>query len=277
MDRVAVFVDAGYFFAQGSAAKFGGGVSRAELQLNVPEAVEALKKMAEESSGLSLLRIYWYDGARRGLPSAEQAALAFRDNVKLRLGVVGFDGKQKGVDSLAVTDMITLARNAAMAECVLLSGDDDLRVGVQQAQEFGVRVRLVGIAAENGSTSQSNLLRREADATSEWGVRDVDSLLDRVEGVAREVEQKAENADETLVWAAQHVAEKVESVDVRRIVIQYGESRTRSRAGYVDALWNAELLRTAARAMERSLEDPEETDRIRSAFIDALRARLGRG
>ena len=47
-------------------------------------------------------------------------------------------GPAKGVDSLIVTDMITLARNGAMSDAVLLSGDEDLRVGVQQAQEFGV-------------------------------------------------------------------------------------------------------------------------------------------
>ena len=60
-------------------------------------------------------------------------------------------GEQKGVDSLIVTDMINLARNRAISDAVFVSGDEDLRVGVQQAQEFGVRVHLVGIKPSRGS------------------------------------------------------------------------------------------------------------------------------
>ena len=47
--------------------------------------------------------------------------------MKVRLGFVNSLGQQKGVDSLIVTDMLTLARNRAVAECVLLSGDEDLK------------------------------------------------------------------------------------------------------------------------------------------------------
>ena len=69
------------------------------------------------------------------------------------------------MDSLIVTDMITLARNRAMASCVLLCGDEDLRVGVQQVQEHGVRVHLLGVGrVEN----QSGFLKQEADNTHKW-------------------------------------------------------------------------------------------------------------
>ena len=71
--------------------------------------------------------------------------------------------------------MITLARNRAMAECVLLSGDEDLRVGVQQAQEYGVRVHLLGIKPARGS--QSLFLLQEADATHEWEASDLRSFM----------------------------------------------------------------------------------------------------
>jgi uncharacterized LabA/DUF88 family protein len=84
--------------------------------------------------------------------------LAHLDNVKVRLGFVNSVGEQKGVDSLIVTDMIALARNRAVSDAVLVSGDEDLRVGVQQAQEFGVRVHLVGIKPSGGN--QSLFLRR---------------------------------------------------------------------------------------------------------------------
>lgn len=79
------------------------------------------------------------------------------------------------MDSLIVTDMITLARNRAMASCVLLSGDEDIRVGVQQAQEYGVRVHILGIKPARGSQSLS--LLREADTSHEWAADDLKSFL----------------------------------------------------------------------------------------------------
>ena len=50
--------------------------------------------------------------------------------MKVRLGFVNSAEQQKGVDSLIVTDMISPARNRAMADCVLLSGDDTCRTEV---------------------------------------------------------------------------------------------------------------------------------------------------
>ena len=115
-------------------------------------------------SGVDLLRVYWYDGTSTG-PSSQHLTLAHLARVKVRLSFVNSVGEQKGVDSLIVTDMIALARNHAMSDAVLLSGDEDLRVGVQQAQEFGVRVHLLGIRPSRGS--QSLFLLQEADSTHE--------------------------------------------------------------------------------------------------------------
>lgn len=47
-----------------------------------------------------------------------------------------------------------------------LSGDEDVRVGVQIAQNYGVRVHLLGIVPSRGS--QSKALLQEADTTTEW-------------------------------------------------------------------------------------------------------------
>lgn len=98
--------------------------------------------------------------------SAEHIALANTDYVKLRLGVLNGRGEQKGVDSLIVTDLIELARNKSICDAILLSGDEDVRIGVQIAQNFGVCVHLIGIHPARGS--QSNLLRQESDTTTEW-------------------------------------------------------------------------------------------------------------
>jgi uncharacterized LabA/DUF88 family protein len=174
MDRVAVFVDAGYLFAQGSVALCGQKQPRGGLILDHEKAAQAFESLAIKISKLPLLRIYWYDGTSTG-PSSQHLALAHQPRVKVRLGFVNSVGEQKGVDSLVVTDMINLARNRAMAEALLLSGDEDLRVGVQQAQEFGVRVHLLGIKPSRGS--QSLFLLQEADSTHEWDKPDLDPFL----------------------------------------------------------------------------------------------------
>jgi len=82
---------------------------------------------------------------------------------------------QKGVDSLIVTDLIELARNHAITDAVILSGDEDIRIGVQIAQSFGVRVHLVGIVPSRGSQSM-NLLQ-ESDTTTEWDVPIISKFL----------------------------------------------------------------------------------------------------
>lgn len=122
-----------------------------------------------------LLRIYWYDGLLRTGPTDEQEELADTDNLKLRLGVVSHAGTQKGVDSLIVTDLIELARNGAISDAVLLSGDEDVRIGVQIAQAHGVRVHLLGIEPADGN--QSRALRREADTSAVLSAHDIRPLL----------------------------------------------------------------------------------------------------
>ncbi len=174
MDRVCVFVDAGYLFAQGSVTLSGQKQPRSSVIFDPERAAEALEAFASTVSGLPLLRIYWYDGTSIG-PTPQHLALAHLPRVKVRLGFVNSVGEQKGVDSLIVTDMINLARNRAMSDAVLVSGDEDLRVGVQQAQEFGIRVHLLGIKPSRGS--QSLFLLQEADSTHEWAPADLASFL----------------------------------------------------------------------------------------------------
>lgn len=115
MDRVAVLVDAGYFFAAGSALVSGTEKhKRNKIVFDGARAVEALKSFAREvTGGLGLLRIYWYDGASRKTgPTAEHVRLAHADDTKVRLGSLNASGEQKGVDSLIVTDMAVGCRKA---------------------------------------------------------------------------------------------------------------------------------------------------------------------
>ena len=119
---------------------------------------------------MPLLRVYWYDAMPGSRPSLEQSTLALLPRVKLRLGVLNNVGEQKGVDSLIVTDLIELARNRAIMDAVIVSGDEDLRVAVQVAQSFGVRVHL--LAAGDPKNNVSASLQMEADSmgslSKEW-------------------------------------------------------------------------------------------------------------
>ena len=187
MDKFAVFVDAGYLFAEGSKQYSQTGtrpVPRRSIQLDQEGAIETLLSTDfVVTKNADLLRIYWYDGVVGGQLSHQQLELAGRDDVKFRAGVVNPAGQQKGVDSMIVTDLIELSRNHAIADAILVSGDGDLRIGVQIAQSFGVRVHIVSIEPSGlFDQSRSMLLSQEADTTIEWSRVGVAGFLTVREG-----------------------------------------------------------------------------------------------
>ena len=177
--RTAAFVDAGYLYSAGSKLLSGNALPRSSVQLDLNAILEALWHAVEACSpSSSLLRVYWYDGMPRTGPTAEQQAVADANDVKLRLGAIAYTGRQKGVDSLIVTDLIELARNHAISDAILLSGDEDVRIGVQIAQTYGVRVHLLGIQPlGDNQGNQSRLLRQEADTSTEWRRSDIEACL----------------------------------------------------------------------------------------------------
>lgn len=175
MKRHAIFVDAGYVFAQGSVSLSGSKTPRTQLKLDATEIIAQLTNLAlAKSAGVPLLRIYWYDGAWNG-PTIEHLALANTQDVKLRLGSINSAGEQKEVDSLLVTDLIDLARNQSICDATVVSADSDVRIAVQIAQTFGVRVHLIGL--EPSRVSQSPSLRQEADTVHEIAKAEVSKFL----------------------------------------------------------------------------------------------------
>lgn len=169
MDRYAIFVDAGYFFAAGAQAAFGAQtpkITRKQVSLKAPKAtLTDICRVASAISGdMSLLRAYWYDAMPGPRMTAEQSAIAMLSGAKLRLGALNSAGEQKGVDSLIVTDIIDLARNGAIADAVVVTGDEDLRIAFQVAQSFGVRVHI--LAAGDPTKNVSPSLQMEADSVS---------------------------------------------------------------------------------------------------------------
>jgi len=276
MDRVAVFVDAGYLFAQGASLLVGRKLRRAELGLDHSAAVRALATFASRQAGTPLLRIYWYDGTSTG-PTAQHLSLAHLDDVKVRLGFVNSVGEQKGVDSLIVTDMIALARNRAISDAVLMSGDEDLRVGVQQAQEFGVRVHLVGIKPSRGS--QSLFLLQEADTTHEWSSHEVSRFLHfkppfappthtgpSGHAVRLPAGGPAAGSGGLDVLATQ-VAGMIERADLEALVAAFERTHRLPRDR------DRHLLTRGRVSLGRDL-DPAEKKQARERFIEACRSRL---
>lgn len=264
MDQVAVFVDAGYLFAQGSNELFGEKLRRGELVLDEAQAVAELIQFAQSVSGKRLLRVYWYDGTSSG-PTAQHASIAYLDNTKVRLGFVNSVGEQKGVDSLLVTDMITLARNKSMSDAVLLAGDEDLRVGVQQAQEHGVRVHLIGIRPARGS--QSSFLLQEADTKVEWD----SSLLNRF--LSRREAREAEHAAVAEVASVQSISQirfdvlfaEMSRAEVAAIITDFDAKRGIPKA--VDA----KLLALSRAALKRDLTQDEKRQ-VREQLASQARA-----
>ena len=275
MDRVAVFVDAGYFFAQGSALLAGKKTARGDVSADFDKLLDALEDFATGITKLPLLRIYWYDGTSTG-PTPQHVALAHKSRVKVRLGFVNTFGQQKGVDSLIVTDMITLARNHSMCDAVLMSGDEDIRVGVQQAQEFGVRVHLLGITPARGS--QSQFLLQEADTTHEWGKGEVSTFLTYTPRLAPAptpttgiISAPATTAPlpaspKTLADLAKQAAAEVDQTLLDGLVKSYAST------GQLPPALDRPLIGRAGKSFGRL--DPKQLKELRNAFVAAMKLRV---
>ncbi|WP_165854420.1 NYN domain-containing protein [Streptomyces sp. V2] len=154
----AIFVDAGYLYAA-AGRLIAGTEDRRSFDLDAEGLLEALIDRARQVFADSrLLRVYWYDGARRRIHTAEQQSIAELPDVKVRLGNLNANNQQKGVDSLIRTDLESLARHRAISDAALLGGDEDLVSAVEAAQGYGARVHLWGIEAPEGRNQAEPLL-----------------------------------------------------------------------------------------------------------------------
>ena len=159
-----MFVDAGYVYAQGSVLLKKKKLHRESINLSEKQVLEYLDKSAHNvAPGARLLRIYWYDG----LLKTKSPSLA--------------------------QDLIELARNRAISDALILSGDEDIKIGVQVAQTYGVRVHLLGIKPAKGS--QSERLMMESDTCQEWDEAVVSQWMrfDDIEANVAEFSQSTES------------------------------------------------------------------------------------
>lgn len=154
----AIFVDAGYVYAA-AGLLVTGTEDRRSFDLDAEGLIEAfIDKARTIFADSRLLRVYWYDGARRRIHTPEQQSIAELPDVKVRLGNLNANNQQKGVDSLIRTDLESLARHRAISDAALVGGDEDLVCAVEAAQGYGARVHLWGIEAGDGRNQAEPLL-----------------------------------------------------------------------------------------------------------------------
>lgn len=198
--------------------------------------------------------------------------------MKLRLGLLNSAGEQKGVDSLIVTDIIELARLGAIGDAVLLSGDEDVRVGVQIAQNYGVRIHLLGI--EPARASQSKALLQEADTTSVWDKALVSSFLferpavtttatlgTASGGTSIKIPTTMGNSSKIVAVAAAMVR-VLEDHEIKGVYVYWETERG------VPPEFDGKLLAKCRDDLGRDLDQREKRE-ARNAFASAVKARGG--
>ena len=267
MDRFAVFVDAGYLYAEGGKLCCYTP-ERKSIRLHVSEASEFLMSLAKQACRLSPLRIYWYDGAKDGVPTKEQQLIAALPNVKLRLGRINAKNQQKGVDALIYRDLMTLAHERAISEAYLLAGDEDLREGVRAAQDIGVRVTLIGVATGGGAPNQSKELVNEADETVTLTKKDLAVFIEPRRAPGRRAVVQADLMTEVSEAAARYAQQWRD-----RATDKECESLRASRPAIPSTL-DVSLLIAIETEVGGSLRGRED---LRRAARRAFWERIGRG
>ncbi|GGK66990.1 NYN domain-containing protein [Nocardia camponoti] len=177
----SVYIDAGYLLAS-AAVRVAGTSLRNGIHVNYAPLIDQIQTVAQEYSGLPLLRAHWYDAAKDAVPDAQQQRIGELPRTKLRLGRIGMDGLQKGVDLRIGLDMAAHARNRIADVFILVSGDDDLTEAVEEAQSHGVQVIVMAVPNANDKPhAVSHHLIRAADEIALLPGTVIDETVMRVE------------------------------------------------------------------------------------------------
>lgn len=147
-DQSVIFIDAGFLLSAGSSTVTGTSL-RAATRVDAEQLISGIVSITRENCHLDPLRIYWYDASRDGVLSDWHKKISLLDDVKVRLGRIGVNGQQKGVDLRLGLDLVEVARNGSAKVAYLLSGDDDLAEAVEAAQDLGMKVVLLALEDKN--------------------------------------------------------------------------------------------------------------------------------
>lgn len=286
MDRFAIFIDAGYMLAAASQAISGEPTPPRRKFISIPSPaglLASLQALARSQCGIgSFLRMYWYDAMMGSSPSLEQSAIAYLPGAKLRLGTLNSAGEQKGVDSLIVTDLIELARNRAISDAIVISGDEDLRIAFQIAQSFGVRVHVlaVGDASKNVSAS----LQMEADSVATLDVHWMSQHIQiskpaplaapAVAAPVPSTQQPSKSAPskDSHSDAAKQVCEEIVGLIEKHVLAQLNEYFTTSKT--IPPEFDRKLIAKTGALLGRQL-DADEKRATRGLFVTMIRASAG--
>lgn len=279
MSRYAIYVDVGYLYAEGGRLLSGLRQPRHAVHLDYDRFVPFLSDfVGSRQARHELLRIYWYDGAR-GAPTPAQLAIGYRDQIKLRLGLIDASGQQRGVDALFVRDLVMDAHHRSISDAWLVTGDDDLRGGSLVAQELGVRVHLIGLG-DRDSHNQARSLLLDADSAHLWdrqevsqwmqvraSIDDADPDDEEVEPLYAKLPAGTDLAEAALTMALDF-STSMDCEELEEIIESWSVARQGIPPRYDKPLiwrfvqqWPGEVGPTEKRA-------------VRSALIDACRKRL---
>ena len=179
MDRCALFVDAGYVLADGAMAVHGTR-RRDSVSWDYSGLLKLLAGISRDRTGLPLMRCYWYEATVEGRRTREHDMLADLPGLKLRLGRMR-PGHREGVETEIHRDLITLARNGAICDAVIISAEEDLAQVVAEVQDLGVRVILLHITVD-GSWTIARPLRQECDDIVEISGAHLRPFVDLITG-----------------------------------------------------------------------------------------------
>ena len=190
MDRCALFVDAGYLLADGALAVHGTH-RRESVTWDYPGLLHLLANLAMERSRTPLLRCYWYDSTVEGRRTPDHDALADLPGVKLRLAKMR-PGRREGVEGEIHRDLTTLARNKAVSDAMVVSGEEDLAEVIADVQDMGMRVTLLHIATD-GNSEIPRALRQECDDIVEINVAQLRPYAELISGAEPPRQGEREN------------------------------------------------------------------------------------
>jgi hypothetical protein len=180
VDRCALFVDASYVLADGAMAVHGTR-HRDSVSWDYPGLLKLLSGLARDRTGLPLLRCYWYESSVEGRRTEQHDTLADLPGLKLRLARIR-PGNRGGVETELRRDLITLARNRAVSDAVVISAEDNLTEVIAEVQDLGVRVVIVHVTTD-GKSAVSRTLRQECDDVLEVSAAHLRPFVDLIAGV----------------------------------------------------------------------------------------------
>lgn len=258
MDRIAVFVDAGYFWVQAVHIIHGKKLGREAIIVNYPSLrSEFLDEIKAQFPDSTLLRIYWYDGPALHGKADSHTSVETLDDFKLRLGTRTGTGDQKAVDGLIIADLISLAQSKSISNAIVISGDADLTPGVQAAQGLGIRVHLLSMGPTNAT---SPYLKAEVDQKKHWDDSTVKKFISAKAIVALGAIPTPASA--IAPTGAPPAAAKPDPLEEAAksffSTLQEPEKKSLTKTGAIPKALDAKLLTVARKLLGRSLTDAEK-------------------